>query len=292
MYLIPSSPDPRSLIPDPSHKGFTLIELLIVIGIIAILTAVLLGTFSGSSESARAARCLSNMKNIANAVQSYRMANGGYPPAESSESTKIDVSDGLSQAKTKYKEHPGWISWYSKDLYPSDSSQASSCRTISLYSDVLDDYEYALSHGAIYKYVGGNSSVYVCPAHKDKHAGTRWSYFMNPNYRENMKKADRTLLLGEIPFQGPGEWFPYGTEGNEETDAVIQYENENIGANHKSGKNWVAHVVFADGHVEKLRVSGSGGKVMSGSDLRELTEWLCLGEDVSFNGQKYEKLTE
>lgn len=275
-------------------RAFTLIELLIVIGIIAILTAILLGTFSGSSESARAARCLSNMKNIANAVQSYNMANSGYPPAESYESTEIDVSKGLSQAKSKYKEHPGWISWYSKDLYPSDSSQASSCRTISLYSDVIDDYEYALSNGAIYKYVGGNSSVYVCPVHKDKHADARWSYFMNPKYTDHIEKADRTLLLGEIPFLpgSPGEWFPSGSQGNEETDAVIQYKNENIGANHKSAKHWVAHVVFADGHVEKLRVSGSGGKVMSGSDLRELTEWLCLGEDISFNGQKYEKLTE
>lgn len=275
-------------------RAFTLIELLIVIGIIAILTAILLGTFSGSSESARAARCLSNMKSLANAVQSYNMANSEYPPAESSEGTEIDVSKGLAQAKSKYKEHPGWISWYSKGIYPSDSSQKASCRTISLYSDVPDDYEYALSNGAIYKYVGGNSSVYVCPVHKGKHADARWSYFMNPKYTANMKKADRTLLLGEIPFLkgSPGEWFPSGSQGNKETDAVIQYENENIGANHKSTKHWVAHVVFADGHVEKLRVSGTGGKVMSGSDLRELTEWLCLGEDVSFNGQKYEKLTD
>ena len=110
------------------------------------------------------------------------------------------------------------------------------------------------------------------------------------------------LLFGEIPFlkkRGPGEWFPGINEngktdptGNEETDAVIQFENENIGANHKSAKHWVAHVVFADGHTEKLRVSGQGGKVMSGSELRQLTEWLCEGEDISFNGQAYEKLTE
>ena len=283
---------PSSLIPHPFHKGFTLVELLIVIGIIAILTAILLGTFAGSSESARAALCLSNMKNIANAVQSYNMANSEYPWAESFERAEIDVNNGLAQAKTKYKEFPGWISWYSKGLYPSDSSQESSCRTVSLYSDVLDEYEYALSNGSVFKYVGGNTSVYVCPAHKDKHANVHWSYFMNPEYKDHIKKADRTLLLGEIPFQGPGEWFPFGTEGKEETDAVIQYASENIGANHKSAKNWVAHVVFADGHVEKLRISGANGNVMSGSDLRELTEWLCQGEDISFNGKKYELLAE
>lgn len=277
-------------------RAFTLIELLVVIGIIAILAAVLLGTFAGSTESAQAARCLTNMKNIANAVQSYGMQTGYYPPAASGEYTKIDVSSGLAQAKLKYYETPGWISWYSAGLYPSESSKASSCRTIGLYSEVVDDYRYALSHGSLYAQLSGNDSVYVCPTHLSKNPHAHWSYFMNPKSGGHeygkFKNADRVLLLGEIPFQGPGEWFPSGSAGNEETDAVIQYEKENIGANHKSGKLLVAHVVFADGHVEKLRVSGTKGRVMSGSELRELTEWLCEGEDVSFNGSAYEKLTE
>lgn len=281
-------------------RAFTLIELLIVIGIIAVLSAILLGTFSGSTESARAARCLSNMKSLANACQT-----AGGLSATSYETVSIDVSGGLANAKKIYNERPGWISWYSKDLYPSESSQKDSCRTIGLYSDVIDDYQYALSHGAIYRYIGGNASTYVCPVHKDKLANAHWSYFMNPNATGGSigskiriggkdRNADRVLLFGEIPFLkgSPGEWFPSGNEGNETTDAVIQFENENIGANHKSAKHWVAHVVFADGHTEKLRVSGQGGKAMSGAELRQLTEWLCLGEDISFSGNSYEKLTE
>ena len=54
-------------------KGFSLVELLVVIGIIGILAGVLMGVFSGGSDSARAARCLSNMKNLANACQTYGM---------------------------------------------------------------------------------------------------------------------------------------------------------------------------------------------------------------------------
>ena len=317
----PSSliPHPSSLIPSlPSHKGFTLVELLVVIGIIGILVGVLLGTFSGSTESARAARCLTNMKNLANAIQNYGMDVGSFPPAASYEYSNADVSGGLANVKVRYHERPGWISWYSKGLYPSDSSQESSCRTIGLYSDVPDDYNFAIENGAAYANLGKNASAYVCPSHKDKYATARWSYFMNPNAGGaslgkkikievepevvKFRNADRVLLFGEIPFlkkQGPGDWFPGVNEegktdptGNDETDAVIQFDKENIGANHKSGKIWVAHVAFADGHVEKLRVSSSGGKVMSGSDLRELTEWLCKGEDISFNGQTYEKLTE
>lgn len=299
-------------------RAFTLIELLVVIGIIGILVGVLLGTFAGSTESARAARCLSNMKSLANAIQGHGMQWGAFPPAASSESSAADVSGGLSNVKLKYNESRGWISWYSKGLYPSDSSQESSCRTIGLYSDVPDDYNFAIENGSAYPFLGKNSTAMVCPSHKEKFATARWSYFMNPNAGgaklgqkisievepEVVKErnADRVLLFGEIPFlkkKGPGDWFPginddgkTNPTGNDETDAVIQFDKENIGANHKSGKLWVAHVAFADGHVEKLRVSGSGGKVMTGSDLRELTEWLCKGEDISFTGQRYEKLTE
>ena len=60
-----------------------------------------------------------------------------------------------------------------------------------------------------------------------------------------------------------------------------------MGFNHRDGRDWVAHVIFADGHVEKLRRPKKG---MSNEDMRELTKWLCEGKDVSFNGQRYEEL--
>ena len=42
-------------------KAFSLVELLVVVAIIAILAGVLVSSFSGGTESARAARCLSNL---------------------------------------------------------------------------------------------------------------------------------------------------------------------------------------------------------------------------------------
>ncbi len=50
-------------------QGFTLIELLVVIAIIAILAAMLFPVFARARESARKIQCLSNVKNIAMAVQ-------------------------------------------------------------------------------------------------------------------------------------------------------------------------------------------------------------------------------
>jgi len=53
------------------RRGFTLIELLVVIAIIAILAAMLFPVFARARESARKIQCLSNVKNIAMAVQIY-----------------------------------------------------------------------------------------------------------------------------------------------------------------------------------------------------------------------------
>jgi prepilin-type N-terminal cleavage/methylation domain-containing protein/prepilin-type processing-associated H-X9-DG protein len=57
------------------RKGFTLIELLVVIAIIGILAAMVFPVFARARESARKAVCLSNVKNIALAVQMYLSDN-------------------------------------------------------------------------------------------------------------------------------------------------------------------------------------------------------------------------
>jgi len=64
------------------RSGFTLIELLVVIAIIAILAAMLFPVFARARESARKIQCLSNVKNIALAINMYLTDYDRFPPSE------------------------------------------------------------------------------------------------------------------------------------------------------------------------------------------------------------------
>lgn len=299
------------------RNGFTLIELLVVIGIIAILASIMIAALGGSNESALAAKCLVNMKNLASACQACGGATGHYPLAGSVEKIGIDESRGVSNAKMRYSELPGWLSWNSQGAYRSGPSShvASLDWFQSAYNQDFISSEYCYTNGTLWKYVSGVRDIYVCPVHaKDKRFRNhppKWSYVMNSYFGWDssrgtkpknqyyggieygkLSRGDRRLLFAEIPFSGIDVEANTSEASGLHCDCTLQYKSEDggeaIGFNHKSGKReWYAHVVFADGHTEKLRRVRTG---MGQSELRQLTEWLCEAKDVSFNGTRYKEL--
>ena len=72
------------------RRGFTLVELLVVIGIIALLIAILMPSLARSREQAKRIQCMSNLRQICLATLQYTTDNKGWFPRAAASGTADD----------------------------------------------------------------------------------------------------------------------------------------------------------------------------------------------------------
>ena len=296
-----------------AKSAFTLLEMLVVIGIIGVLMGVIISQFGGATESAKAAKCETNMRNLVTAAHSCALEeeNGHFPPAGSYSYEYIDHK----KAEVVYHNYRvGWIS--GSERRPGVSKSPIAFQAIPFNADETT-LRYALTNGcrgAMWKAMGASRTAYQCPVHAEavrKEFGHMpgWSYAMNMDFgydnnehkwwgkTKDLTNGSRMLMFAEL--QGadidesgydPIKARKYIRAGVPVADAVLDYRNnESIGFNHKTSKRGVSgHVAFADGHVERLFYPKSG----SGLSLQKLTEALCKGHEVSFDGKGYTDLQQ
>ncbi|OEY67545.1 type II secretion system major pseudopilin GspG [Marinobacter sp. X15-166B] len=65
-----------------AHRGFTLIEIMVVMVILGLLVAIVAPNIMGRSDQAKVTVSKTQMRNIANALDLYRLDNSHYPSTQ------------------------------------------------------------------------------------------------------------------------------------------------------------------------------------------------------------------
>jgi len=124
-------------------RAFTLVEVLVVIGIIALLIAILMPTLNRAREAARRLQCMSNQRQLAHAWYMYSLEFQGFMP--------LAYPDGNGATDMKF------FPWVVGDV-----REVQARNIVTNPADRTADW--LIRFGSVYKYLR-NTSVYRCPEH-------------------------------------------------------------------------------------------------------------------------------
>jgi len=232
-----------------SRYAFTLVELLVVIAIIAVLVALLIPTIGGARERGRQAKCLSNMRQWATALNLYLAENEGVLPEEGA-----DEPNAL--APNDYDDPNAWFNRIPPFLEED---------TLSTLVDAGN------APGP-----GNGAPIFTCPTLKDtdvpNHSDTvpAFSYAYNlwidhtPSERASDQGFPSGLgrLLRISQLSEPTQFVVFGEVATTEFDYMTGFD---MVFRHGGGSQ--INLAFADGHAQSfttaIEVDSSEGKAVN-----------------------------
>jgi prepilin-type N-terminal cleavage/methylation domain-containing protein/prepilin-type processing-associated H-X9-DG protein len=177
----------RSNSAPPPTKGFTLVELLIVIGIIAVLIAILLPALNKARAAAQAVKCQSNIRQLGVGFLLYTAEYHNYVPWE-----------GLSDGGTPSTNIGPW----------DDPAFWANAVSMELTHKSYYQFQEAAAAGGESLAGSGANNIFVCPSAGAAASAPGSGDIVNP---------DGTFSLYGIPgidtHPSPPPWPQYLTEG-------------------------------------------------------------------------------
>jgi prepilin-type processing-associated H-X9-DG protein/prepilin-type N-terminal cleavage/methylation domain-containing protein len=218
------------------RRAFTLVEMLVVMGVMALLAAILFPALAGARERARQAACASNLRQLALADGIYAQDNDGcFAPAAQDFFTRDDRRwFGVRGADGRFEPRDGPLVPYLKD--GGGLRQCPSFRTTVGFDQGTGGYVYN------YLAVGGRVGRlgYVTGAFDQ---GTSEAELQEP--AEIAMFADGAIDIGtglaEYGFMEPPPAVAARIPGAHVLDPPIHFRHQER-----------ANVVFVDGHVRAL----------------------------------------
>ena len=225
-------------------KGFSLIELMAVISVIGILSAILIPVINSVRNSAKTTKSLSNLRQLASAMQMYSSDNNGLYPVGYHDPDPghetywyLEIEQYIDQKTISGSELHNILVSPFVDIELADGSYAD--------GDVRTSPSTYSVHGVI------------CPSLPPDY--TEDSRFPIWNIKENHSEI---ILIGEgtlnawgysqATFTKPGAWQNLDSVSQTTLESTVwPFDESDVGALSYRA-NGYALVAFLDGHVEAL----------------------------------------
>lgn len=222
---------PRGTIPGGGRRGiaptgFTLVEFLVVVGIVAVLLALLIPAIGRGREAARRINCINNLKQIALSLQSYHATHEVFPSGSVNATGPVESAPGgrpmsWFTSVLPYMEQNAVFNTINFDLGPYTVENQTS-RTVTINTYNCPD---AAPEGPVWSFWGlggrdGRSSPLriegrstYAGVHHDVEApidvNNHGVFFLNSRIAATdvSDGLSQTLFLGEIPFPSNLGWM-------------------------------------------------------------------------------------